>query len=1309
MRADLRCLGALVFAILCSRSLQAQTAVPIWQQTFRPPPTGTESGNSFAARELSDGTFLVVTDGFEAVHYSADGTLLASVRIPIGRSAAASRPRGPRPTTAIPSGDGGYPPGYGRTFASIDAFGRVTIALLADADFQSAFSGEVELARFDGLTGQPLWQSPVFFSAPGIQYPTGLFADAAGNFIVTALSKHGGATFQHLTLKYSGQTGDLLWGPIPLDGAVDVGTAALDPGGNLLLSVPVAVGSTDFEFATVKYASANGSLTWGPIEFSGGARGAEPTASVVDDDENFYVGGYADDQFAILKYDPAGNLLWGPVSYPGSVGMFGSKPTSLALDARGGLFVAGVLVVGNKEFRLTTFKLSAATGGVLWTPALIPSGVSAPAPSLVTFGNGDVAVRGFTGSSSDPDLQLVRYRGSDGATVWGPVDLGTIQTVLPFNYAPFLVASSGAVFGAAMLSGPGSSAFALDGATGAFQWGPTPFTVPAKVSIFFEDLTVGADGNVVATGDNYPGPADSTLKYSGATGSVLWGPVSLSTGDSGFSTFQVLTDSASNVLQIGYSSQSAYIVKYSGSDGSLLWGPTPLPGLGFGLTQMKLDASGNAYVIGYVCGDDQCSYDHAGVTKLSGATGAVLWGPSIFASDPQQSDFPRSLAIAASGDVLVAGDSSVPAVGLSWFAVVFAGNTGALRWGPVGEPGPSDALSAASAGDDFVVTGSTGSGMTTVKYSGANGSKLWGPFYVSAVFGGSGTALAVDASGDVFAAGGVENPETSFDWVTIKYRGSDGTTLWGPKLFDGEAHDEDSVYALGVGVDATGNVVVGGSSQTTDRGSDIAVLKYAGSDGSTIWGPVYAGTGDQEFLNGFGVHGNLVAAGTTANNGFFIQAWNEILAIAQLPSDIPPAFCGEPYTLELTAANGVTPYSWSVLAGSLPSGLSLSATGVLAGTPTEQGTFAFTIRVTDSASHSFDRAYVLLVTEGTEFFGMDAVQFTPCQFTLSLTGTWTSYLWSPGGQTSPTIVVSPTETTPFGVAATDAEGCVHRFSRTIPGIVLQSPDCSGPIVASVSPPSGPAAGGTALTISGSNFAGGATVVIGGSAAGDVAVVDPTQITATAPSLEPGTAYVVTVVNPDSASAALPDAWFADFLDVPPSNIFHDDIAILAASGITSGCGGGNYCSATAVTRAQMAVFLLRSEHGAFYQPQACFSPVFADVPCTDPFAPWINALAAEGVTAGCGGGNYCPSSPVTRGQMPVFLLKTRNGSVYNPPPATGIFGDVPATDPFAPWIEEVYHEGITGGCSSSPLLYCPGSPTTRGQMAVFLVKTFGLQ
>jgi hypothetical protein len=104
------------------------------------------------------------------------------------------------------------------------------------------------------------------------------------------------------------------------------------------------------------------------------------------------------------------------------------------------------------------------------------------------------------------------------------------------------------------------------------------------------------------------------------------------------------------------------------------------------------------------------------------------------------------------------------------------------------------------------------------------------------------------------------------------------------------------------------------------------------------------------------------------------------------------------------------------------------------------------------------------------------------------------------------------------------------------------------------------------------------------------------------------------------------------------------------------------------------------------------------------FARWIEQLSREAITAGCGGGNYCPDDPVTRGQMAVFLLKALFGSDFMPAPATGLFTDVPVSNPFARWIERLFIEKITSGCGVG--LYCPATANTRGQMAVFLSRTF---
>ncbi len=267
----------------------------------------------------------------------------------------------------------------------------------------------------------------------------------------------------------------------------------------------------------------------------------------------------------------------------------------------------------------------------------------------------------------------------------------------------------------------------------------------------------------------------------------------------------------------------------------------------------------------------------------------------------------------------------------------------------------------------------------------------------------------------------------------------------------------------------------------------------------------------------------------------------------------------------------------------------------------------------------------------------------------------------------------------------------------------------GPAVTAITPTSGDAATLTPFSVTGTDFVAGASISIGGVPATGVVVTGPTAASATTPALSPGTLNDVTLVNPDTQSGTLYAGWFADFVDVPQADIFHSYVENIFRNGITAGCVPGSYCRDAAVTRAQMAVFLLKSKFGAAHVPPAC-TQVFADVACPSQYADWIEELYTLGVTGGCQANplSYCPDSPVTRAQMAAFLLKASLGSSYAPPNCTGtVFTDVPCTGGiFDSWIEDLAGRGITGGCA--PGLYCPDTANTRGQMAVFLVKTFSL-
>lgn len=161
-----------------------------------------------------------------------------------------------------------------------------------------------------------------------------------------------------------------------------------------------------------------------------------------------------------------------------------------------------------------------------------------------------------------------------------------------------------------------------------------------------------------------------------------------------------------------------------------------------------------------------------------------------------------------------------------------------------------------------------------------------------------------------------------------------------------------------------------------------------------------------------------------------------------------------------------------------------------------------------------------------------------------------------------------------------------------------------------------------------------------------------------------------------------DAWVAareaafqlsgGFLDSVGS-IFAADIGWLAANGITKGCSTKLFCPGAPVTRGQMAAFLVRA---------LALPPSTADTFTDDDgsvFEADIQALAAAGITFGCRASEYCPTKVVTRGQMAAFLRRAFESSIVIGEPVSFTDDDGSVFEADIRWLSG---SGITRGCAA---------------------------
>ena len=159
-------------------------------------------------------------------------------------------------------------------------------------------------------------------------------------------------------------------------------------------------------------------------------------------------------------------------------------------------------------------------------------------------------------------------------------------------------------------------------------------------------------------------------------------------------------------------------------------------------------------------------------------------------------------------------------------------------------------------------------------------------------------------------------------------------------------------------------------------------------------------------------------------------------------------------------------------------------------------------------------------------------------------------------------------------------------------------------------------------------------------------------------------------------------------------------------GITQGCGQNRFCPSRTVTRAQMAAFLYRAVTRLYGVPdpvEAQLTDVGSDVWYRSE-AQWAAANGVMRVTNGV----FNPQGAVTRADMGEMLIAAFD-HLSASPEFQDLFSDV-AGIPYATIqaMEGIYDAGVTTGCGTDPLRYCPTKEVNRAQMASFLVRAINL-
>ena len=743
----------------------------------------------------------------------------------------------------------------------------------------------------------------------------------------------------------------------------------LDGSGNLYIG--------DYGNDRIRKVSPGGIITTvagnGTPGFSGDAGPAtsaqlnSPSGVIVDSAGNVYIADTANHR--VREVSPIGVISTvagnGYQAYAGDGGPATSaqigNPVGLAISSSGDLYISDAYNSLVRVVRtgagapalsiITTSPLHQGTVGVVYSQTLGASGGSAPYTWSVESGalpGGLTLSAGGTISGTPPSLGsssfTVRVRDTAGATATAAFAL-TIAPAAPLTIttsSPLPAASFGVAYSQTLSATGGSPPYVWSMISGAL---PGDLTLAAGGTISGTPTTAGTYSFVIQMRDS---ASATVIKSFTLTVAAAVSPIITTVAGTG-------------------------VPGYSGDGGQATKAQLYYP---YGAA---VDGSGNLYIAGY--------FDHrirkvapSGIITTVAGNGTAGYSGDGGPAASAQLYFPRSVVVDGSGNLYIADSANhrIRKVSPSGIITTIAG-TGS--WGYSGDGGQAtsarlnypysvtiDALGnlyIADTGNECVRKVSPSGIIATVAgvngysdYSGDGGQATSAHLNVPA-------GIAVDGSGNLYIAdrdnNRIRRVSSSGIITTVA-----GTGVYGFSDDTGPSINAQLSNPYGVTVDGSGSLFIADMyNHRIRKVSPSGIITTVAGTGSAGYsgdgGPAVNAQINLPSATALDSSGNLYIIDYGNHRIRFVRtAAVPVLSIVTT-SPLPQGTLGASYSQTLGATGGTSPYTWTVVSGALPGGLTLASGGTISGTPSAAGVYSFTVQVRDSASATVSSVFSLTI------------------------------------------------------------------------------------------------------------------------------------------------------------------------------------------------------------------------------------------------------------------------------------------------------------------------------------------------------------